>query len=187
MDNNYRAKLNEGMDDLLKDLEGKAREVGDYCKKHDLYIGDAKMCPWCEIDALNEKCCPGDLKPSVVARWPMAARRAFMSFEVELTEKDKRIEELEEASVKEVLEFGVEQMSRGHDKYYIFDNEMINAAWIATRGSESGRGILRIFHIHECEGCVKGRVWISDGQDGDVEFDHAACNGHGWVIGGEDE
>ena len=98
----------------------------------------------------------------------------------------ERIEELEGASVKEVLEFGVEQMSRGHDKYYIFDNEMINAAWIATRGSESGRGILRIFHIHECEGCVKGRVWISDGQDGDVEFDHAACNGHGWVIGGTD-
>jgi hypothetical protein len=41
----------------------------------------------------------------------------------ELAEKDRRIAELEDASVKEVLDFGVEQLSRGHDKYCLITEE----------------------------------------------------------------
>ena len=98
MDEIYRNELDEGMSDALKALEGKARERGDYCKKHNRYIGDAKMYPWCEIDALNERCCPGDLRPSVVMKWPMAARRAMMYFQVEIGQLTERVEELREAS-----------------------------------------------------------------------------------------
>jgi hypothetical protein len=96
MDENYRRQLDAGMTDELAALEQKARAHGDYCKKHDLYIGDATMCPWCEIGALNEKCCPGDLLPSVVMKWPVAARRAMMYFQVEEKKAADEIERLRE-------------------------------------------------------------------------------------------
>ena len=73
----------------------------------------------------------------------------------------KRIEELEDASVLEVLEAGTEMLSRGHEKYHIITDEQIRAVWIAARGSESSLSILRLLGIE---------------RDGD-----------GWKIGGDDE
>jgi len=83
MDDNWRQQLDAGMGEELKKLEERARGEGDYCEKHDHWIGEASLCPWCELDALNEKCCIDDLKPSVVVKWPLAARRALLFFNTE--------------------------------------------------------------------------------------------------------
>ena len=99
--------------------------------------------------------------------------------DAKIKELEARVEELEDGSVLDVLEFGVEQLSRGHNKCFIFDSEMIDAAWIATRGSEGGRGILRIFNIQECEGC-KGKSIIMDEEH--RQRPCPGCDGRGWVV-----
>ncbi len=98
MDEHWREQLDRSMSEELVELELKARTEGDYCEKHGRWIGATEECPFCEIAALNEKCCPGDLKPSTVAKWPIAARRAFMYFQTELERlraDEKRLDWLE--------------------------------------------------------------------------------------------
>jgi hypothetical protein len=114
----------------------------------------------------------------------------------------ERIEELEDASVKEVLDFGVEQLSRGHDKYHITTTDQIDAAWVylslADHGPEHcrvcGKNILQKLGIVRCEGCggVGDRepygMYQPNGDPTDPTWVKCPdCNGHGWVIGGDDE
>lgn len=78
-----------------------------------------------------------------------------------ITELRQRIEELEDASVREVLNFGVEQLSRGHDKYHIITGAQIDAAWEEankTTGTQYEnvtllRFLKKHFGIKRCENC----------------------------------
>jgi hypothetical protein len=84
-------------------------------------------------------------------------------WEQENRELRQRIEELEDASVKEVLDFGVEQLSRGHDKYHIITTEKIRAAVEMARKLEGDPrwkrmadaiwDTLELFNIFRCGGC----------------------------------
>jgi hypothetical protein len=66
------------------------------------------------------------------------------------------IEELEDASVKEVLDFGVEQLSRGHDKYSLITEEQIDHAWSFRETDPNGciDAALSCFDILPCDGCA---------------------------------
>lgn len=59
--------------------------------------------------------------------------------------------------------------------------EMIDAAWLAARGSESSLSILRLLHVNQCFGCNGwGRTLDEDGEE--VIAECLVCNGHGWTI-----
>jgi hypothetical protein len=103
----------------------------------------------------------------------------------------ERIEELEDASVKEVLDFGVEQLSRGHDKYCLTTEKQIDHAWSFRETDPNGciDAALSCFNILPCEECggtchVTGYELVP-GQVLQCVIDCPTCrrNGksHGWV------
>jgi len=105
MDDDYRLRFDMEASELLRELEGKAREEGDLCEHHNQYIGDPEDCPWCKVDELTEtlRGSIGDLKPSVMMRWPMAARRAVLYYQCQIRDlEDERGHSIE--NTKETVE-----------------------------------------------------------------------------------
>jgi hypothetical protein len=165
---------------------------GSSCERH---ICERQMSEAAdEIEQLREALAKaneqvGDLINDVAASDPKDRVWVLVPL-VEFAEKDRRIAELEDASVKEVLDFGVEQLSRGHDKYCLITEEQINHAWSFRETDPNGciDAALSCFNIFPCEACG----W--SGHDGtittlDIEVGWADCptcrrNGksHGWVI-----
>ena len=98
-----------------------------------------------------------------------------------------QVEELEDASVKEVLDFGVEQMSRGHDKYHIITSKMIGEAVVMTlklyrNGCDCGWLVLNKLNIFKCEGCSAiGHPSVTVDEEG-REWKCSGCDGKGWVV-----
>ena len=102
---------------------------------------------------------------------------------------EQRIKELEDASVKEVLDFGVEQLSRGHDKYHIITTAQIDGAWEMTNDSYGPYGEhLRVglgkLGIVRCEKCRPEDYSMEWGEGGIL---CSSCNGHEWVVEADDE
>ena len=95
-----------------------------------------------------------------------------------------QVEELEDASVKEVLDFGVEQMSRGHDKYHIITSKMIGEAVVMTlklyrNGCDCGWLVLNKLNIFKCEHPGVPRVSHIINELLRPCLD---CNDKGWVV-----
>jgi hypothetical protein len=101
--------------------------------------------------------------------------------EVRIEYLKARVEELE----KEKPEPGMWSIPIG---YHITD-EQIDAAWKYTKeGWDCGQSVedaLNKINIFECEGCGGEGNSYSAAEYNDKPCPD--CNGHGWVIGGEDE
>jgi len=106
----------------------------------------------------------------------------------------KRIEELEDASVLDAITFGLDQMNRGRDKYYIITDEQIDKAWDRLNGdteetwTEYTHGVfdtlddLNIVACEECGGSGKKESRSSSMREEPMLWTCPTCNGHGWRI-----
>ena len=76
---------------------------------------------------------------------------------------------------------------------HIITHDQINAAWTKTEGMRAGLGklsqvreaLMCEFNIHRCEEC--DGEGATDPLDPTIQTECKSCDGHGWVIGGEDE